>query len=216
MEDERIALRMVDMASLAAGGRAIAWIDSLGVLRVGPNSAAAKPGPACYGLGGSEPAITDANGVAAQTFSTANRLDSSGFLGSESSRLDKPSYYTFQVYYPGGHHHQPSRNDCGVLITNSTGPADPLNTRMKIIQVDTSGVGTSGKVRVIYQILDKAGNRVATGEQYLGKAQGFYADDPNWQTLPVLWITGNWHAAFNNVTVSGVGNPIPGAPQGLK
>jgi hypothetical protein len=161
-------------------------------------------------------ATTDANGVAVQTFSTANRLDSSGFLGSESSRLDKPSYYTFQVYYPGGRQHQPSRNDCGVLITNSTGPADPLNTRMKILKVDTSGVATSGKVRVIYQILDQAGIRVATGEQYLGKAQGFYADDPNWQTLPVLWITGNWHAAFNNVTVSGIGNPIPGAPQGLK
>ena len=98
----------------------------------------------------------------------------------------------------------------------SEDPVYFIRTYMKIIQVDTSGVGTSGKARVIYQILDKAGNRVATGEQYLGKAQGFYADDPNWQTLPVLWITGSWHATFNNVTVSGVGNPIPGAPQGLK
>lgn len=67
-----------------------------------------------------------------------------------------------------------------------------------------------------YQILNNQGRVVAMGGQYLGKAEGFYADDPNWQTIPVRWINGEWHAASNNVTVSGLGNSMPAAPQGLK
>lgn len=161
-------------------------------------------------------AVTDANGVAYQAFRTANRLDSSGFSGAESSRLDKPSYYTFQVYYPGSRNYQPSRNDCGLQMTNSAGPADPLNVRMRITGVDTSRVSSSGRVLVAYQIFNNQGRAVATGSKYLGKAEGFYADDPNLQTLPVTWITGDWHAAFNNVTMSGIGSPIPAAPQGVK
>lgn len=59
--DERVAMKMVDVPSVGAGGGSIAWIDSLGLLRVGPQSAGADPGPACYGKGGSEPAVTDAD-----------------------------------------------------------------------------------------------------------------------------------------------------------
>ena len=46
---------------MGAGGGSIGWIDAGGALRVGPHSAGARPGPACYGLGGSEPTVTDAN-----------------------------------------------------------------------------------------------------------------------------------------------------------
>ena len=51
----------VDLAEVGAGGGSIAWIDSGGRLQVGPRSAGADPGPACYGNGGDEPTITDAN-----------------------------------------------------------------------------------------------------------------------------------------------------------
>ena len=53
-------LSSVDVKSIGAGGGSIAWIDSGGLLRVGPDSAGAVPGPACYGLGGVEPTVTDA------------------------------------------------------------------------------------------------------------------------------------------------------------
>lgn len=58
--DQRVAIKMVDIASIGAGGGSIAKVDSLGLLRVGPASAGADPGPACYGRG-SEATVTDAN-----------------------------------------------------------------------------------------------------------------------------------------------------------
>ncbi|OGQ67688.1 MAG: hypothetical protein A2W73_09080 [Deltaproteobacteria bacterium RIFCSPLOWO2_12_55_13] len=59
--DERVAMKMVDVPAVGAGGGSIAWIDSLGLLRVGPQSAGADPGPACYGKGGTRPTVTDAD-----------------------------------------------------------------------------------------------------------------------------------------------------------
>ncbi len=56
-----LALPMVDVHTVGAGGGSIAWRDSGGALRVGPRSAGADPGPACYGKGGDEPTVTDAN-----------------------------------------------------------------------------------------------------------------------------------------------------------
>ena len=50
-----------DIHTIGAGGGSVAWIDSGGALRVGPRSAGSDPGPACYGLGGEEPTVTDAN-----------------------------------------------------------------------------------------------------------------------------------------------------------
>jgi N-methylhydantoinase A len=52
---------VVDLAEVGAGGGSIAWVDGTGALRVGPRSAGADPGPACYGRGGTEPTVTDAN-----------------------------------------------------------------------------------------------------------------------------------------------------------
>ena len=52
---------VIDLVEIGAGGGSIAWVDPGGVLRVGPQSAGADPGPACYGQGGTEPTVTDAN-----------------------------------------------------------------------------------------------------------------------------------------------------------
>jgi N-methylhydantoinase A len=56
-------VNILDVISVGAGGGSIAWIDSRGVPQVGPHSAGSEPGPACYGRGGSEPTVTDANVV---------------------------------------------------------------------------------------------------------------------------------------------------------
>ncbi|HEY7035711.1 MAG TPA: hydantoinase/oxoprolinase family protein [Thermomicrobiales bacterium] len=56
-----IAIPVVDLIEIGAGGGSIARADELGLLKVGPDSAAATPGPACYGRGGAEPTVTDAN-----------------------------------------------------------------------------------------------------------------------------------------------------------
>jgi len=56
-----LALPMMDINTIGAGGGSIAWIDEGGLLKMGPKSAGANPGPACYGLGGTEPTCSDAN-----------------------------------------------------------------------------------------------------------------------------------------------------------
>ncbi len=71
-----IKVPMLDIHTIGAGGGSIAWIDAGGALRVGPQSAGANPGPVCYGLGGEEPTVTDANLV-------LGRLDPSYYLGGE-------------------------------------------------------------------------------------------------------------------------------------
>ncbi|HEY7949561.1 MAG TPA: hydantoinase/oxoprolinase family protein [Solirubrobacterales bacterium] len=68
-----IQLPMVDVHTVGAGGGSIGWRDEGGALRVGPRSAGADPGPACYGRGGAEPTVTDANLV-------LGRLDSGSEL----------------------------------------------------------------------------------------------------------------------------------------
>ena len=56
-----LKIPVVDLAEVGAGGGSVAWVDAGGALRVGPQSAGAMPGPACYGRGGTEPTVTDAN-----------------------------------------------------------------------------------------------------------------------------------------------------------
>ena len=58
--DRPVRVPMVDVETVGAGGGSVAWVDSGGALRVGPESAGAEPGPACYGRGGTEPTVTDA------------------------------------------------------------------------------------------------------------------------------------------------------------
>jgi N-methylhydantoinase A len=81
--DFRIPLRlpMIDVHTIGAGGGSIAHIDRAGILQVGPESAGAYPGPVCWGRGGTEPTVTDANVVLA-------RIDPSRPIGIERERLD--------------------------------------------------------------------------------------------------------------------------------
>ena len=72
---------MIDLTECSAGGGSIASVDDMGVLKVGPRSAGADPGPACYGRGGTEPTVTDAN-VA------LGRINPDYFIGGE-ARLDR-------------------------------------------------------------------------------------------------------------------------------
>ena len=70
-------LPIADVASIGAGGGSIAWIEpATGQLKVGPRSAGAVPGPACYGNGGEDPTVTDANVV-------LGRIDAGSFMGGE-------------------------------------------------------------------------------------------------------------------------------------
>jgi N-methylhydantoinase A len=69
-----IQVPMIDIRTIGAGGGSIAWIDKGGMLQVGPRSAGASPGPACYGRGGSEATVTDANLV-------LGRINPEYFLG---------------------------------------------------------------------------------------------------------------------------------------
>jgi N-methylhydantoinase A len=71
-----IKVPVVDIVEIGAGGGSIAWLDDADGLHVGPRSAGAKPGPACYPEGGSEPTVTDANLI-------AGRIDPEYFLGGE-------------------------------------------------------------------------------------------------------------------------------------
>src|SRR5215471_13461730 len=81
-----IALNSLDIASIGAGGGSIARVDAGGILHVGPQSAGALPGPACYGTGGTAATVTDANLV-------LGYLDPAGFLGG-SRKLDRSAAET--------------------------------------------------------------------------------------------------------------------------
>jgi N-methylhydantoinase A len=71
-----VMVPMIDVVEVGAGGGSIAWLDDVGALKVGPQSAGADPGPICYRGGGTEPTITDANVV-------LGRLDPDNFLGGQ-------------------------------------------------------------------------------------------------------------------------------------
>lgn len=64
----------IELIEIGAGGGSVAWVDRLGLLRVGPRSSGSEPGPACYGRGGAEPTVTDADLL-------LGHLDSYSFLG---------------------------------------------------------------------------------------------------------------------------------------
>ena len=69
-----ISIPVIEMIEIGAGGGSIAWVDSLGRIQTGPESAASEPGPACYQRGGTRPAITDADLV-------LGKIDPDNFAG---------------------------------------------------------------------------------------------------------------------------------------
>jgi N-methylhydantoinase A len=78
-----LTIPSIDMIEIGAGGGSIAYVDDLGLLKVGPESAGSEPGPACYGRGGLLPTVTDADLV-------LGLLDADNFLGGDMP-LDKPA-----------------------------------------------------------------------------------------------------------------------------
>jgi N-methylhydantoinase A len=69
-----VSIPVIEMIEIGAGGGSIAWVDAMGRIQTGPESAGSEPGPACYGRGGSRPAITDADLV-------LGKLDPNNFAG---------------------------------------------------------------------------------------------------------------------------------------
>lgn len=76
-----VTVSSIDMIEIGAGGGSIAWTDALGLLKVGPESAASEPGPVCYGRGGQLPTVTDANVV-------LGLISADNFLGGD-MKLDR-------------------------------------------------------------------------------------------------------------------------------
>ena len=72
---------MIEITTIGAGGGSIAWVDRGGLLQIGPESAGSDPGPACYGLGNTRPAVTDANLV-------LGRINAARPIGGKLDRLD--------------------------------------------------------------------------------------------------------------------------------
>ena len=85
-----VMVPILDAHTIGAGGGSIAYVDAGGAFRVGPGSAGADPGPACYGLTGEEPTVTDANVV-------LGRLDATHFLGGDMTVYPEKAYAVMQA-----------------------------------------------------------------------------------------------------------------------
>jgi N-methylhydantoinase A len=79
----------LDVHSIGAGGGSVVWVDEFGVMKVGPKSAGAMPGPACYGLGGEEPTVTDADVI-------LGYIDTNYFLGGKMKLSKEKSQRAFE------------------------------------------------------------------------------------------------------------------------
>lgn len=86
-----VKIPAVDVHALGAGGGSIAWVDAGGALNVGPQSASSDPGPACYGVGGELPTVTDANLV-------LGRLNPEYFLGGEIKLYPERAHAAIEKY----------------------------------------------------------------------------------------------------------------------
>jgi len=86
-----VALAMLDIHTIGAGGGSLGWTDAAGLPQVGPESAGAQPGPACYGLGGDRPTVTDANLL-------IGRIPASAKLGGSMSLDIDAARQAFEVF----------------------------------------------------------------------------------------------------------------------
>jgi len=118
----------VDLVEIGAGGGSIAWRDSLGLLKVGPESAGALPGPACYALGGTKPTVTDADVV-------LGYLNPDYFLGGE-MRLD-PKLAMQAI--------ERLADDLGL---------DPINVSMGIFDVVNNNMSAAARIHAIERGID--------------------------------------------------------------
>jgi N-methylhydantoinase A len=119
LEGLPLLLPLVDIHTIGAGGGSIAWIEA-GGLRVGPHSAGSDPGPACYGGGGTEPTVTDANAV-------LGRIDPSYFLdGGMALDLDASERAVDRIAEPLGMRRVEAAS--GILAIINAKMADALRT----------------------------------------------------------------------------------------
>jgi N-methylhydantoinase A/oxoprolinase/acetone carboxylase beta subunit/N-methylhydantoinase B/oxoprolinase/acetone carboxylase alpha subunit len=119
-----VSALFIDYTTIGAGGGSIAYLDSGGLLCVGPKSAGAEPGPACYGAGGTEPTVTDANVV-------LGRLDPDFFLGGKmklDGRLAQRAIASLAV------HLKLSVEDTALAILNTT--AANMANATRLLTVD--------------------------------------------------------------------------------
>ncbi len=105
----RLALPMLNVVTIGAGGGSIGWIDEGGLLRMGPQSASSDPGPACYGLGGQDPTCTDADlvlGYLDPNFFAGGRikLDLERAVAAIEEKIAKPLGYNLQEAAAGMYH----------------------------------------------------------------------------------------------------------------
>ncbi|GAB2963663.1 methylhydantoinase [Amycolatopsis acidiphila] len=116
-----IVVPMIDVHTVGAGGGSVAYVDSGGAFRVGPRSAGASPGPACYGQGGEEPTVTDANLVLGRL-----RADRT-LAGSTSLRPDLATEALRRLGEPLGM--TPEETAAGVLRIVNNNMANAIRTR---------------------------------------------------------------------------------------
>ena len=119
-----ISIPVIEMIEIGAGGGSIAWIDAMGRIRTGPESAASEPGPACYQRGGERPTITDADLV-------LGKIDPENFAGG-AIRL--------------------SRNAAQAAIARGIGgrlPAEPLEVAFGICEVADENMANAARVHAV-------------------------------------------------------------------
>ena len=152
----RIALPALDIVTLGAGGGSIAHLDRSRLLQVGPQSAGADPGPVCYGQGGTEPTVTDANLV-------LGYLDSANFLGGRRT-LDKAASEAAVARLAG---------ELGIeLITAAAGIHRLINTRMADgVRVATVRRGVDPRKHALLAFGGAAGLHVSAVAAELGMAR---------------------------------------------
>ncbi len=114
-----IRVPVIDLAEVSAGGGSIAWIDPAGALRVGPRSAGAAPGPVCYGQGGIEPTVTDANLV-------LGYLDAGSLLGGRMSINYERAIRAFEEKIAKPLNQSVSQAAAGVISIVNSNMADAL------------------------------------------------------------------------------------------
>ena len=128
-----VAIPVLDVLSVGAGGGSLARIDAGGALRVGPESAGATPGPICYGRGGSQPTVTDANVV-------LGRLDRDLFLGGGFQLDPQKAERAFREFLrgakakasPGGSFNQPFELAQGIIAVSNAA----MEKALRVISVE--------------------------------------------------------------------------------
>jgi N-methylhydantoinase A/oxoprolinase/acetone carboxylase beta subunit len=125
-----VRVPMLDVVTLGAGGGSVAWRDAAGGLRVGPRSAGAEPGPACYGHGGEEPAVTDASVVLGYVdpdyFADGTLpLDSALSRQAITEKIAKPMGLTAEAAAAGIHRFANARMVDGIRLVSLNRGHDP-------------------------------------------------------------------------------------------